>query len=394
MTGKLMLNKLLIALLLLPAPLLAEEAATPPPTQETAGVAPGSPLPDADKLLANLVDGAIIPLYRELDAAAAALEQASQQFCATPDAAGFQRVRAAWGETLLAWSRTDALLFGPAVEDQIDFHIHFNPPKKAVINRLLEGDQPLTPEQVEKAGVGGQGLMTLEFLLFDRDKPEAEQLAAFQGDTGKRRCAYVQAASELLRQDIGTVANGWLQDKDSYAAAFRSAQAGNATFASARQAIDLLVGKLYQSAEKSAKNRIGNPLGKGIDLNSEGKQEILLQSNAYQLEAWRSGYSVKAVRANMEGMQRIVRDGGLSQWLREHNQHQTEQLVADAMEQRFASYLNLPIPATDPFTLVSTGQGKELDGYYYLGNDIQMGIKRQLARVMGVQLGFNDNDGD
>lgn len=379
-----MFKKIFFCLLLFPLTLLAE----------TTAVAPATPLPDADKLLAQLVDGAIIPLYRELDVTTNTLTQRSKAFCAEPTHETFKVLREGWGETLLAWHRTDALMFGPAIEDQIDFRVNFNPPKKMIISRLLTDELPLTPEILEKAGVGGQGLGTLEFLLFERDKSAADQLAAFQGDSGKRRCAYVQAASELLQTNLHTIAEGWLKDTGGYASAFRDAHKGNATFASSRQAIDLLVGKLYQSAEKFTKNRIGNPLGKGIDLNTEGKQEVLNTSNAYQLEAWRSGYSVQIIRANVEGMQRILQDGGILQWLRDHNEREVEKFVADAMQQRLDNYLKLPLPATDPFELVKAGKGKELDGYYYLGNDIQMGIKRQLAKTMGVQLGFNDNDGD
>ncbi|UJS22630.1 imelysin family protein [Thiothrix winogradskyi] len=379
-----MFKQIFCCLLLLPSLLFA---ATP-------NVAPATPLPDADKLLVQIVDGAIIPLYRELQVTANTLAQRSTAFCSAPTAESFKVLREGWGETLLAWHRTDALMFGPAIADQIDFTINFTPPKKMIISRLLTDEIPLTPDIIAKAGVGGQGLSTLEFLLFDRDKSEAEQLASFQGDTGKRRCDYVQAASTLLHTQVQTIANGWLQDSNGYASAFRDAHKGNATFASARQAVDLLVGKLYQSAEKFSKNRIGNPLGKGIDLNTEGKQEVLNTSNAYQLEAWRSGYSIQIIRANVEGMQRILREGGVLQWLRDHNEREVEKFVADAMQQRLDNYLKLPLPSADPFELIKTGKGKELDGYYYLGNDIQMGIRRQLAKVLGVQLGFNDNDGD
>ncbi|MGB3916079.1 MAG: imelysin family protein [Thiothrix litoralis] len=379
-----MFKTLFFCLLLLPLTLHAE----------TPAVAPATPLPDADKLLAQVVDNAIIPLYRELEDTANTLEQRSKAFCAEPNADSFAAVRTAWGETLLAWQRTDALMFGPAIEEQIDFNINFNPPKKMIISRLLTDTLPLTPETVDKAGVGGQGLGTLEFLLFDREKPDTEQLAAFQGEAGKRRCAYVQAASALLHTHISTIADAWLKDTQGYASAFRTADKGNATFTSSRQAVDLLVGKLFQSAEKFTKNRIGNPLGKGIDLNTEGKQEVLNTSNAYQLEAWRSGYSIKIIRANVEGMQRILQDGGIFQWLRDHNDRKVEKFVADAMQQRLESYLKLPVPTTDPFELIKAGKGQALDAYYYSGNDILMGIKRQLAKTLGVQLGFNDNDGD
>lgn len=366
----------------------------PAPPASASGIAPNSPLPAAGQLLARIADNAIIPLYRELLATSEQLAQQSAALCQNPSAAQLQAVRTAWGETLMAWHRTDALLFGPAISDQLDYAIAFNPPKKAIINGILDGGDPITPESLDHAGVGGQGLYTLEFLLFDRDKGDAEQLAALQDPTGSRRCAYIQAASALLRDNVRKIAEPWVQDSNGYATAFRSADKGNATFANAREAVDLLVGKLHQSAEKLSKTRIGDALGKGININSEGRQEILLEANAYQLEAWRSGYSIRVVRANVEGIRRILKDGGILDWLREHNPGNIGQFLADTLERRLDNYLQLPEPSTDPFELVRTGRGEELDGYYYLGNDILMGIRRQLARVMGVQLGFNDNDGD
>ncbi|OQX03306.1 MAG: hypothetical protein BWK73_39915, partial [Thiothrix lacustris] len=122
-----MFKQIACCLLLLPSLLFA---ATP-------SVSPATPLPDADKLLVQVVDGAIIPLYRELDVTANTLTQRSKTFCSEPSTESFKVLREGWGETLLAWHRTDALMFGPAIDDQIDFKVNFNPPKKAVINGLL-----------------------------------------------------------------------------------------------------------------------------------------------------------------------------------------------------------------------------------------------------------------
>lgn len=352
-------------------------------------------LPALDKLLTHLVDGAIRPLYQEADEAAKQLVKQSDEFCQTPTEVSFKALREQWGRTMLAWQRTDALAFGPALEQQRDFHINFSPPKKLVINRLLADSNPLTLETLVKAGVGGQGLSTLEFLLFDREKADAGQLAAFQGETGKRRCAYVQTASQLLQQDIHTVASAWLSNAaDSYASAFKQADQGNAHFASAQQAIDTIVAKLYQSAEKTAKTRIGKPLGKTLNVNTEHNQVMQIPANAYELEGWRSGYSLAMARANVEGIQRILRDGGLFTWLREQNPQQVGQFVAQAMQVQLENYLNLPVPTTDAFTLIEQGKSKELEGYYYLGNGIHMSIKRQLAKILKTPLGFSENDGD
>lgn len=377
-----MFKQIFFCLLLFPMMLFAE----------TTAVLPTTPLPNADKLLATLVDGAIIPLYRELDVAAATFAQRSKTFCTEPTSNNFQTVRDGWGETMLAWQRTDPLLFGPAVEDQQDFHINFTPPKKVIINRLLTDTSPLTLEAVEQAGVGGQGLSTLEFLLFEREKNTAQMLETFQGETGKRRCAYVRAASELLQRDIHTITNAWLRTQNSYADEFRKAGNGSKSFSVARQPVDLLIGKLYQTAEKLAKQKIGNPLGKSLDPATEGKQVVHGEGNAYQLEAWHSGYSLKIAHANVEGMQRIMLDGGLLDWLRTQPDTAANAFVAQQMTLRMESYRKLPI--ADAFGLIQQGKGEELNAYYYLGNDLQMGIARQLAKVIGTPLGFNDSDGD
>ncbi len=354
-----------------------------------------APLPDADQLLAQLLEGGIRPLYRELDASVATLVQLSETFCHAPNETNLIKLRQSWGNALLAWLRTDALLFGPAIENQMDFHINFNPPKKIIINQLLNATTPLDVTAVEAAGVGGQGLGTLEFLLFDRDKTAAQLLELFQGDTGKRRCDYVQAGSELLNNNVHSITQQWLKDGDNtYASQFRDAYKGNTTFANAQQAVDLVVNKLHQSAEKTAKSRLGIPLGKTVDPNTEGKQERTMSTKPYQLENWRSGYAIAGARASMEGILRLLRDGGVLEWLRTHNTQQVGKVVADNTELRLSHYLQLPLPTSDPFVLLQNNDSKKLSGYYYLANDIDMGLTRQLARVLGSQLGFNDSDGD
>ena len=350
-----------------------------------------TPLPDSGGLLVNITEKTIQPLYRELDKAGEALAQQSKVFCSNPDQANFTAVRQAWAETLLAWQRTDALLFGPAVENQRDFNVHFTPPKKLVIQKHLNANTALTPDTIAQTGVGGRGLPALEWLLFDREQPIDAQLKTFQQDGGKRRCAYVQAASELLQGDLHEIAQAWADAGDSYAKAFKTAAQGNAHLANTQQALDTLVGKIYQSSEKIAKNRLGNPLGKGLISSGTNHDTVQNQSNAYQLEAWRSGYAIQSVRANMQGLQRLLVDGGILAQLKTQTANQA---LAEQLTTAIEAFLKLPVPETDPFELISQGKGAALDDYYQRAESIRSLIRTQLAPAMGVQLGFNDNDGD
>ena len=374
---------------------LAVHAEVPSSVAANAAPASAKPLPDADQFLANLVHGGIRPLYRELDQATQTLQQQTHAFCSAPNEAQLTQLQQAWGTALLAWQRTDALLFGPAVVNQLDFHIHFNPVKDQAIQTLLNDKTALTPDLLSKTEVGTQGFSALEYLLFERDTTPSTMLGLFQGANGERRCAYVTAASDLLQQQIHALAEQWLStNADSYGEAFVHADKGNAQLASTQQALDLIINNLYLSAEKIAKVRIGLALGKEIQLNTENKQDINTGVVPERLEAWRSGYSIKIVHANVEGMMRIIRDGGITEWLRTHNRTGVEVPLADAMEMRLNSYLHLPPPRLDPYLLLQQGQGKALSGYYYLANDISMSIKRQLAKVLGASLGFADIDGD
>ena len=373
-----MFKQLILLLCLTPTTLLAATVST-------------TPTPEFSGLLVSVTEKAIQPLYRELDKAGETLAQQSKTFCAKPDQANFTAVRQAWAETLLAWQRTDALLFGPAVENQRDFNVHFTPPKKLVIQKHLNANSALTTEAIAQTGVGGRGLPALEWLLFDREQSVDAQLKAFQQDSGKRRCSYVEAASELLQQDLHEIAQGWADTGDNYAKAFKTAAQGNAHFANTQQALDTLVGKIYQSSEKIAKNRLGNPLGKGLVGSGVNHDALQQQSNAYQLEAWRSGYAIQSVRANMQGLQRLLVEGGI---VAQFKTQATTQTLAEQLTKSIEAFLKLPIPETDPFELISQGKGAALDAYYQQAEVIRSLIRTQLASAMGVQLGFNDNDGD
>ena len=114
-----------------------------------------------DAFINQLITAGIQPLYRELEQRSQQLTQNSHDFCKDSSLEGFQTLQDAWGQTMLAWQRTDSLLFGPATAEQIDFHINFTPPKKQIIKGLLDSDKPITAESITAAGVGANARQPL-----------------------------------------------------------------------------------------------------------------------------------------------------------------------------------------------------------------------------------------
>lgn len=358
-------------LFLVNQPALADSAQTSSTTITSTTAPPAA----RDEVFINqLVTAGIQPLYRKLEQQSQALTQASTEFCKTHSLENFQKLREAWGATMLAWQRTDTLLFGPATIEQLDFQINFAPPKKQIIKRLLDHDQLVTMETVATAGVGAQGLSSLEYVLFDREQTAEQLLAHFKTSQGSIRCSYVQAVSALLEQNIKKITQAWFEDT------------GAKLFSSNQEVIDLLIGKSYQTLEKINLKKIKMPLGM-----MDEKQ----LPQPYELEAWRSGYSFKIIQANIEGIHHVFVEGGFLAWIDKTFPNDATQLAVSAFEKQLNELTHMQLPAGDPFTQAEQKiQSPELSALITLCRGLEMGIKRQLAVITQAQLGFNDNDGD
>lgn len=337
----------------------------------TATVAPAA---KDEALIQQLVSAGIQPLYRELEQRSQQLTQSSTEFCKDSSLANFQQLREAWGEAMLAWQRTDSLLFGPATAEQMDFQINFTPPKKQIIKGLLDSDKALTVEALTAAGVGAQGLSSLEYLLFDREQTVEQLLASFKESKGQIRCSYVQTASTLLEQNIKKVTTPWLSGK------------AVALFSSNQEVIDVLIGKSYQTLEKINVKKLALPLG-----ITDEKQ----LSHPYDLEAWRSSYSFKIIVANVDGLRRVFIDGGFLAWIDKTFPNEATKTAIVSFERQLNDLVKMQLPAGDPFTIAEQKIiSPERTELIERCRGLQMGVKRQLAIITQAQLGFNDNDGD
>jgi predicted lipoprotein len=336
----------------------------------------------ARSFLAAVTEGVILPVYRELDDNAAKLAATTEQFCAQPDANGLKTVRADWAATLSSWEQSASFLFGPAVEEEIDFTIYFKPVKKAVIKGLLSSETAVTPEMVAQSGVGGQGLATLEYLLFDREQDDKQLLAVFSG-TDEQRCSYLVAAAALLAKNLHTIADSWHRQENSYAEAVVSAGAGSTYFTAAYQPVELLINRFYQTIQAVEIKKLGVPLGLRGSRSGEPK------AYPHKLEAWRSGYSLANIRSALQGLQRLLAAGGILEWLRTHEQAE----LAEQLETRLQQLLATEWDSTDLFQMLAD-KPEAVKPFYEQVQALSATVRDGLAPALGVQLGFNDNDGD
>lgn len=118
-------------------------------------------------------------------------------------------------------------------------------------------------------------------------------------------------------------------------------------------------------------------------------------SHPYDLEAWRSGYSFKIIKANIEGLQQVFVKGGFLAWIDKNFPSEATKTAVVSFEKQVQDLVQMKLPEADPFTLVAQKQvSVELNELVQRTRGLEMGLKRQLAVLAKAQLGFNDNDGD
>ncbi|MEB8432738.1 imelysin family protein [Cocleimonas sp. KMM 6892] len=327
---------------------------------------------DRQMLLSSISKNAMLPIFKELKLASNTLYQQTQHFCGAKTEDSLSKLRQSWNTTANAWQQVDSLAFGPTTDENIDFGVYFLPIKKGIIKELLQRDT-LSKKDIDAAGVGAQGLGALEYILFSREQSTAQILKSFTDQP--QRCEYLQLSTELLNDNINTISNQW----EHYGVQFGLAGNNSLYFLESSEAMTILVNKLYQSAQKVSNKKLGL-----LDSKNEIKN-----STPYKLHAWRSGDSLDQVKANIIGIKQILKDGEVLQWL---NQQNKQQLATD-LEQLMDSIVQQKLKEKDLFDAIKTSP-ESLQPLVLNSKKLTELIKAQLAPSLGVELGFNDNDGD
>lgn len=326
-----------------------------------------------ERLVAPITNKVILPLYKEAARQAKLLNISTLAFCEQPNSNNLSAIRYQWSQALSAWQASEIALFGPGLERQRDLHIYFRPVKKRVIKLLWSKQEPVTLDSVNFAGVGAKGFATLEYLLLDRSLTDIEVLARFNTPTNTPHCEHLLAVSILLKGDINAIYNAWATDYP-------------ATLVKSEQAMSLIIGKLDQITE-SVSTKLRHALAK--DAHMAGKDDKREKRNAHKLEAWRSGHTLQNIQANLTGVKRVLNDGGLINWLKENNHIE----LANKISQQLTIVNAISFKSNDLFQQIESGELDAADKLFQESLQLSKLIK-EMAEAMGVQLGFNDSDGD
>jgi uncharacterized protein len=335
-----------------------------------------SPTDPQQQVSRALTDGVLLPLYSAWNEADQQLAASGQAFCA-----GTQNItdaRQAFTSAQSAWAAVQPAVLGPLAEGNRAWQIQFWPDKKNLVARqveaLINSKPELTPADLDKSSVVVQGLTAYEYLLFDPaiDLDNAEQKA--------RYCPLIVAIGEHQKVLAADVLSNW-QREDGMAAQLKNFP--NARYAEAPEAVAELL-RTQVSAIDGLKKKLGTPLGR----QSKG------QPQPFQAEAWRSKASLANLAASLASAERIwlgAEQDGI-QALLSSEQGELQQRINAAYSDTRQRLAATQRPLGE---LLSDDAGRaELNALYDSLNALHRLHEVELARTLGIQLGFNAHDGD
>jgi len=277
-----------------------------------------------------------------------------------------------------AWAELQPLLIGPLAEGNRAWQVQFWPDKKNLVGRQVEQLVTAQPQidaaALAKSSVVVQGLSAYEYILYDADvdMANAEQKA--------RYCPLLVAIGERQKGLAEEILNSWNSTDGMLA---QLSKFPNQRYADSHEAIAELL-RVQVTALDSLKKKLGTPLGR----QTKGVPQ------PFQADAWRSKSSLKSLEAGLISAQAVwtgVDNHGLRGLLTSE-----QKPLADKIDAAYANSRTLLSALQPPLVeLLATETGRQqLNGFYDSLNVVHRLHEGELAKALGIQLGFNANDGD
>lgn len=336
--------------------------------------------------LAQTISGVIQPAFAQFQQRADAFYQASETFSKTKNADDFLAAKNAWKELALAWNHIRIYRFGVLIGEDLTPYAYyldssllkgkdFSKNIKKSIDLFLEENKAATlikvealAQMIEKQNFNQQGLLATEILLFDNDF----SLASYQKQP--LLAIYLQAQAKVLQYRASYLNEHW-QSKDYIAQ----------LLAEADRSSEKLFNAIWDSLTFAKKERLGN---------------VYRNDQAYpqKVEAWRSQQSAANLAAWLQAIQQTL----MAQQTSANNTSASfyHLLQADGYQtgDKFVKHIHdiqqalaaLSEPLTD-----SVSHNKEAVIHIQKTLDQFTGFyERNAMNSLGIDLGFNFNDGD
>ncbi|MCP5301310.1 MAG: imelysin family protein [Chromatiaceae bacterium] len=313
----------------------------------------------------------IVPAYAHLAATTRGLDEAAAR-CGDADASA---LRMRFADAFLAWQGINHLRFGPIQVLSRDFRFQLWPDKRGSVTRhvnalLASRDAAqLAPDTFAAGTAAVQGFGALEYLLYDNAR-------SADVDPGWRCRVLRTITANLARMAADTLAE-WRDGEQAHVKMFATAADGNSYYDSAGEVAGRLLNNLHTALEHVASNKLGRPLGETAD-----------KASPKRAEAWRSGLSLDAVKANLAAAHALYRHAFAPAL--------TDPALADRIDAAFDAASEAADAITPPLAqaVVAAESRRAVQALQWQVEVLESLLADQLAPALGLGLGFNSLDGD
>ncbi|MBV7572983.1 imelysin [Pseudomonas sp. PDM32] len=325
---------------------------------------------------AAIAKSVILPTYTRWVEADRQLAVSALAYCEGKET--LETARADFLHAQKAWAELQPLLIGPLAEGNRSWQVQFWPDKKNLVGRQVEQLVSAQPQidvaALAKSSVVVQGLSAYEYILFDSkpDVANAEQKSKY--------CPLLIAIGERQKQLAEEILQTW-NNTDGMLA--QMSKFPNQRYADSHEAIaDLL--RVQVTAIDTLKKKLGTPMGR----QSKGVPQ------PFQADAWRSQSSLTSLEASLAAAKTVwegVDNKGLRGLLPSE-----QKPLADKIDAAYAASLKLFAGNQRSLTdMLNDEAGRQqLNELYDSLNVVHRLHEADLAKALGIQLGFNANDGD
>ncbi len=323
---------------------------------------------DRAELVAGIVAGHVVPRYEVLKTKTADLERVANAACTAGRSPTEDEVQSAYRHALNAWMGVQHLRLGPVAVDDRLYRFQYWPDKHGQggrqMRRLLAGPVEQIPDvrRIGETSVAVQGFPALERLLFS-NTPE----------TDDQRAKICKLATSITRNLVSMSANAlgeWRQFKPD----------------DAQEAISQIVRGVVEQLQIIANLKLVRPMGKSAK-----------KARPRRAESWRSEASLGNIRENFDALKELIDGAGAWKGLRPALATSPEQTGAlDALSQNL-SYGSEVIGKHGLSLAKSVRQddGRKFVTFLIAHTEgVRDLVVDNVAPALGVNLGFNEQDGD
>ncbi|MDB5274306.1 MAG: Imelysin [Chitinophagaceae bacterium] len=338
-------------------------------------------------ILANIGGNLIVPSYADFVVNSDSLTSKCKAFCANPTLTTLTAAQDAWKEAKRSWKRCEIFNnFGPGettfIKDAVDY-------SSINTSRIASNiSSPATPADIDSVYIEAnpstsKGLVTLEYLLFDRTDNNTIVTNYTTASSFENRKAYLSGLCKNLHDKATFIYNQWALGKGNYVTIFETNTKNDIS-----GSLSLLVNSMIQQVDAVKTNKIGDPLG---------ATSGTITPTA--VEAYYSRYSFACIQENLACVQYLMTGKGYGSM-----NGSGISLLLNNNEQQRAVYneitTNLSGDMTDITSIIVPLDQAVLDHNTTVSdlyNSTKLLVKMlrlDLASALQISVTYTDNDGD